>query len=334
MRVSIVGAGSFGTAIAQTLSSYTDQVFIFGRNVALLRSINEDHVNPSYHPFRKLNPNIRAFNLSRHAVKLKESDLIVLSIPSGATRAVTHAVKDCLQGKMIVSTAKGIECPSLSTMSQVIKDEAGDVQIASFSGATFADELIQGAFSCATLGMDQHADRELVLEVFNAPNLVLDKSSDVQGVELCGILKNVYAIATGIFDSTVTGNNEHYGFLSLCFKEMSQILVKVSSDPDLAQKFCAHGDLHLTANVDKSRNRILGFIVGKMSITPKDIKSNAVFEGVNAARALRRKSELAEVGTPIISFVNACLDDPERVREYVKELIQVYSKSMPVADIP
>jgi glycerol-3-phosphate dehydrogenase (NAD(P)+) len=182
--------------------------------------------------------------------------------------------------------------------------------------------------------MDNAVDRELVLEAFNAQNLTLDMSNDVQGVELCGILKNVYAIATGIFDSTVTGNNQHYGFLSLCFKEMSHILAKVSSDPNLPQKFCAHGDLHLTANVDKSRNRILGFVVGKLEITPKDVKSNVVFEGVNAARALGRKSELAEVETPLIAFVNACLEDPARVREYVKELVRANCESMPVADIP
>jgi glycerol-3-phosphate dehydrogenase (NAD(P)+) len=334
MRVSIIGAGSFGTALAQTISSRTEQVSLFGRNVELLRSVNEHHINPSYHPFIKLNANITAFDLSRQAGKLKESDLIVFSIPSGVTRDVTRALKDCLQGKMIVSTAKGIECPSLSTMSEVIKDEAGDVQTASFSGATFADELILGAFSCATLGLDQRADRELIFTAFKAPNLVLDMSNDVQGVELCGILKNVYAITTGIFDATVTGNNAHYGFLSLCFKEMSHILAKITSDPNLAQKFCAHGDLHLTANVDKSRNRILGFIVGKLGITPKDIKSNVVLEGVNAARALKRKSELAEVDTPLISFVNACLDDPARVRDYVKVLIQANSESMPRADLP
>jgi glycerol-3-phosphate dehydrogenase (NAD(P)+) len=334
MRVSIIGAGSFGTALAQTISSYTDEVSLFGRNVELLRSINANHVNPSYHPFTKLNNNIRAFDLSRHAGTLKESDLVVFSIPSGATRDVTYAVKDYLQGKTIVSAAKGIECPSLSTMSEVIKDEAGDVQTASFSGATFADELMQGAFSCATLGINQRADSELIFKAFNAPNLVLDMSNDVQGVELCGILKNVYAIATGIFDATVTGNNPHYGFLSLCFKEMGQILAKISSDPNLAQKFCAHGDLHLTANVDKSRNRILGFIVGKLGITPKDIRSNVVLEGVHAARALKRKSELAEVDTPLITFVNACLDDPARVRDYVKMLIQATSESIPKADLP
>jgi len=322
MKISIIGAGSFGTAIAQTVSYCDSDIFLFGRNDEALKSINKYHINPRYHPLATLNTNIKALDLTRDPHLLQESDLIIFSIPSGATREVARTISDYLHGKTIVSAAKGIDCPSLRTMSQVITDETSDVMVSSFSGATFADELIQGAFSCATLGINADTNKKMILDAFSAPNLSLDISNDVEGVEMCGVLKNVYAIAVGIFDSVVTGDNQHYGFLSLCFKEMAHILHKASSDPYLSYKFCAHGDLHLTANVDKSRNRILGFLIGKLGVAPQEVQSKIVVEGVKSARALKKRTEQLGVDTPIISFVNACLDSPTRAREYVANLLE------------
>lgn len=327
MRVSVIGAGSFGTALAQLVSSSASEVLLFGRDNDVLRSINRHHVNQKYHPFIHLNPNIKALHISKETRPLRDSDLVFFSVPSGVTRQVTRALSHYLEGATIISTAKGVECPSLHTMSKVITDETNDTRTSSFSGATFADELIEGAISCATLGINEETNQNVIADALNAPYLLLDTSHDVEGVELCGVLKNIYAIATGIFDATVTGNNQHYAFLSLCFKEMGRFLDKASTDQNLIRKFCAHGDLHLTANVDKSRNRILGFIVGKLLITPKNVTSNAVFEGVKSAKALRKKSDALGLETPIISFVNSCFDDPTRVREYVKELLYIYSSS-------
>lgn len=322
MKVSVIGAGSFGTAIAQVISTNASEVLLFGRDRDVLHSINAHRVNPKYHPFVKLNSNVRAFDVARDSQHLQESDLVVFSVPSGATRQVSRSVKKHLKDKVIVSAAKGAEFPAICTMSRVISQETGNDTIFSFSGPTFADELIQGFFSCATLGIDDKEYMDSVVRLLRTPSLILDFSHDVEGVEWSGILKNVYAIAAGIFDSTIAGNNEHYGFLSLCYKEMKRILDAVSSDKDLANKFCAFGDLNLTANVDKSRNRIFGFIVGKLWVTPGDIRSDVVVEGVKAAEALKTKCEALGVDAPIVNFVNSCLDDPKRVRWNIQELIR------------
>jgi glycerol-3-phosphate dehydrogenase (NAD(P)+) len=321
MRASIIGAGSFGTAIAQVISTNASEVLLFGRDTEVLRSINSHHVNPKYHPFVKLNTNVRAFDLARDSQRLQESDVVIFSTPSGATRQVSRSVNKYLKDQLIISTAKGVELPSRSTMSRVINQETGNHRIFSFSGPTLADELIHGFFSCATLGIDQEEHMDAVTKLLPTPNFILDFSHDVEGVEWCGILKNVYAIATGIFDSTIAGNNEHYGFLSLCYKEMKRILDALSSDNDLASKFCAFGDLNLTANVDKSRNRIFGFIAGKLWVTPGDIRSDVVVEGAKAAEASRITCDALGVDAPIVSFVNSCLDSPERIRENLHELI-------------
>ena len=154
----MVGAGSFGTAIAQTISSSVSEVFLFGRDTDVLRSINMHRINQRYHPFIHLKPNIRALHISKDTRLLRDSDLVIFSVPSGVTRQVTHALSHYLEGATVISTAKGVEYPSMFTMSKVITDETIDVSASSFSGATFADELIQEAFSCGTLGIDKKSN--------------------------------------------------------------------------------------------------------------------------------------------------------------------------------
>jgi glycerol-3-phosphate dehydrogenase (NAD(P)+) len=102
---------------------------------------------------------------------------------------------------------------------------------------------------------------------------------------------------------------------------MKRTLDAVSSDKNLAEKFCAFGDLNLTANVDKSRNRIFGFIVGKLRVTPAGIRSDVMIEGAKAAEALKTKCDALGVDAPIVSFVNLCLDNPTRVGGNIRELI-------------
>jgi glycerol-3-phosphate dehydrogenase (NAD(P)+) len=320
-KAAIIGPGSFGTALAQAISSYVSNVYLFGRNEGIINSINEHHINRKYFPRTKLNSNITALNLSVDCDVLETTDLVIFSVPSGVTREVAKFLRACCKGNLIVSAAKGIEYPSLNLMSEVIRAETGNKRVSSLSGATFADELMRGFCSGATFGINEQACKDVFLDVFRRPNFLLDFSDDVQGVELCGVLKNVYAIATGIFDSVLTSNNEHYAFLTLCFKEMRRVLQEFSSDQELTHKFCAFGDLNLTANVDKSRNRTLGLLVGKLLISAQETGSSIVFEGLSSVQALQKKCSLSHLETPIIDFVNAALQDPSCAQSQINEIL-------------
>ena len=320
MRAAIIGPGSFGTALAQAISRNISDVYLFGRNEGIISSINEHHINHKYYPSTELNPNIAALNLSADCDALETTDLVVFSVPSGATREVAKYLRAYLKGNLIVSAAKGIEYPSLNLMSEVIRTETGNKRVSSLSGATFADELMRGFCSGATFGINDRACKETFLEVFRRPNFLLDFSDDVQGVELCGVLKNVYAIATGIFDSVLTSNNEHYAFMTLCFKEMRRVLQAFSNDQELTHKFCAFGDFNLTANVDKSRNRTLGLLTGRLLISAQETGSSIVFEGLSSVRALKEKCSLSHLDTPIIDFVNAALQDPSCAQSQINEI--------------
>jgi len=324
----IIGPGSFGTALAQTISRNVSEVYLLGRNERIVGSVNERHVNPEYYPQTELSPNITALNIAADGDKLEACDVIIFSVPSGVTREVAHLLRAHLKRSLIVSCAKGIEFPSLHLMSEIIKAETGNNAVSSFSGATFAHELIRGFGSGATLGINDHASKETLLDVFKPPSFLLDFSDDVQGVELCGVLKNVYAIATGIFDSVLTSHNEHYAFLTLCFKELQRVAQKFTKDQELPSKFCGFGDLNLTANVDKSRNRTLGLFIGKLLIGANATHSSVVFEGINSVRALKRKCSLSHLEAPIIDFVDAVLRDPASARHQINEVFsEIANKS-------
>ena len=321
-KAAVVGPGSFGTALAQAVSRNISEVYLFGRNEGIINSINEHHINRKYYPLMHLKPNITALNLL-DCDALETTDLVIFSVPSGVTREVAKYLRAYLKRTVIISAAKGIEYPSLNLMSEVIQAETGNKTISSLSGATFADELMRGFCSGATFGINEHACKKTFLDVFRRPNFLLDFSDDVQGVELCGVLKNVYAIATGIFDSVLTSNNEHYAFLTLCFKEMRRVLQEFSNDQELTHKFCAFGDLNLTANVDKSRNRTLGLLIGRLLISAQETGSSIVFEGLSSVRALKEKCSRSHVDTPIIDFVNAALQDPSCAQSQILSLIHI-----------
>lgn len=318
MNVSVIGPGSFGTALAQVISGNADEIYLFGRDKSIIDSINQKNINNVYHPLVKLNENIKAFKMSENQ-KIEDSDLVIFCVPSGSTRIVAKDLKESLHDKILISTAKGIEYPSSKYMSQVIGEETNNDTVFSISGPTFADELIKNVLSGITLGIDKKDYENKVIRLFKSPSILLDYSDDVEGVELCSILKNIYATAMGVFDTYFQDPNEHHALLNLCFKEMKYILKK-SGHHHLSDHFCAYGDLNLTANTDKSRNRTLGLMLGKN--IKLDPKSTVTLESIKSVKAVKKKTNKLKSETPIVNFVESVFDEKVRIRIAINQLIQ------------
>lgn len=223
---------------------------------------------------------------------------------------------------MIISTAKGIEYPSLNTMTQAIKKVTSNKSVYCFSGPTFADELIMGYLSGFTVGANDKEGRDMISDLLSSPNILCDFSDDIEGVELCGVLKNVYSISVGIFDSFSHSNNEHYTFLNLCFKEMKNIVDEVAKDKDLIHKFCCFGDFNLTTNTDKSRNRTLGLMVGKGLLKLNEFNPSIIFEGMKSVKAIRKKSNQLGLDTPIVNFAHAALNKKGNIKVDIHKLLE------------
>ncbi len=320
MKVSVIGMGSFGTTIAQLISNNAEDVMLFGRNIETINSINKGHHNNIYHPLIRLNSNIKAYSIFTDRKMIGEADLVAFCVPSGAVRDTARCLNPYLKNNIIISTAKGIEYPSLNFMTQIIREETANDNVFSLSGPTFSDEMIRKAISGITLGINNNKYKKDIFDALKATNLLIDCTKDVNGVELCGVLKNVYAVAMGIVDSYFYAYNEHYVFLNLCFKEMNHILIN-RGHHNILDKFCAFGDFNLTTNADKSRNRTLGLMIGK-NISLNIAQSTVTFESSKSIKAIKHMSEIYDLDTPIINFVDSAFNAPEAVRNQIGLLIK------------
>ncbi|MCC7554879.1 MAG: NAD(P)-binding domain-containing protein [Methanoculleus marisnigri] len=318
--VGVIGAGSMGTAVAQSISRRVGEVIVFGRRQEIVDSINTDNCNKRYFPGLRLNPNIHA-RLMGDRQGLADCEAVIIAVPSSEVRFIVNATHDELTGKFLVTVAKGLEYPSLKTMSEIIRDETGNPDIACFSGPTFADEVAYGHIAGATIGAGGDPSlRATISNLFG--EFILDFSDDIRAVELCGVLKNVYAIGTGMWDSVYGNHNEHYTFLNMCYKEMCIFLRAISRDKGIFTKFCCFGDFNLTANVDKSRNRTLGLMVGKKIVKTPYLESGVTFEGSRSVKGIIELAENHSIDMPIARFVYDVLSGNNNVRESVDGVIR------------
>ena len=317
MEVSIIGAGSFGTALAQMISRNVDKVTIIARDPEVVSSINNFHENPKYHPGVKLNENIKAELIQRARDVIKSSEFIFISVPSGNVRSVVKEFSQELKDKFIISGSKGIEYPSLKTMTEIITEETNSEQVFSISGPTFAVELIRGIPSGLTVGAPKVYWND-IKELLESPTVFLDYSEKVKGVELCGILKNIYAVGMGIFENYILGDNDMYLFLTISFKEMARVLRHFEYE-ELLTKFCGVGDFLLTTSSNKSRNKTLGLMLGKKMVLSED--SSATIESLKSIKAIRVLT--SEIDLPVLDLVLNIIKNPHLGSIYIKEFQRI-----------
>lgn len=318
-KVGIIGAGSMGTALAQSISNRVGEIVIYGRRQEVVDSINSDRCNRDYFPSLQLNPNIHA-RLISDRLDITDCEAIIIAVPSSEVRSIANTIGDELADTILIAISKGLEYPSLKTMSELIFEESKNPNIACFSGPNFADEIAYGHVAGATIGTDNSSLRAMMSDLFG--RFILDFSDDVRAVELCGVLKNVYAIGTGMWDSVYSNYNEHYTFLNMCYKEMCAFLKVISHDRDIFTKFCCFGDFNLTANVDKSRNRTLGLMVGKNIIKTPYLDSSVTFEGSKSVKGVVDLADKYSVNMPIANFVYDVLCGNNSIRKTADFLIK------------
>ena len=318
-KVGIIGAGSMGTALAQSISTRVEEVTLYGRRQEVVDSVNHDRCNKSYFPGLRLNPNIHAKSIS-NSLDLADCEAIIITTPSSEVRSVVSIIRDELADTILITVAKGLEYPSLKTMSDIILEESKNPDIVSFSGPNFSDEIAYGHIAGATVGTADTSLRATMSDLFGS--FILDFSDDVRAVELCGVLKNVYAIGTGMWDSVYSNYNEHYTFLNMCYKEMCSFLNVISRDKNIFTKFCCFGDFNLTANVDKSRNRTLGLMIGKNIVKTPYLDSGVTFEGSKSVKGIIELADKHNIDMPIAKFVYDVLSGNNNIRKIADFLIK------------
>ncbi|WP_458454251.1 NAD(P)H-dependent glycerol-3-phosphate dehydrogenase [Methanobrevibacter sp.] len=299
MNVGVIGAGSLGTAISQIMSENVDEVLLHVRKQELCDDINTKGYNTQYYPNQKLKENIKA---TLELNDLKKCDIIFLAIPSSAFRTTLKDLKEVIDNDtIIVTTAKGIEYPSLKTMGDLIS-EYFDENYVALSGPNFASEIMLNQPTVTNIASRNPEYSKKVKEVLSTKQFKVRIIDDIKGIELCGVLKNINAIANGICEGMNINENARYSILTRGFIDTIRIIESFGGDANTAHEYCGFGDLILTSTSSESRNHTLGILYGQRLIID-EAASGIVFEGKNSIKAVKDICDNNDIHSDIVKFV-------------------------------
>lgn len=324
MKTAVIGAGSWGTAIASLLADKGVEVRLWSYEPEVALGINNDRKNPIFLKDYSLSKNISATNNIREAVK--DQDIVIMVAPSHVYRKVLESAATALKkGVIIVSATKGVENESLLLMSDVTKEvipEETEHRFAVFSGPTFAKEIIERQPSAATVASEDEKTAKEIIDLLTTDYLRLYLNDDITGVQIGGAIKNIIAIASGIADGMGLGLNSRAALITRGSAEMMRLAIKMGADPKTLSGLAGIGDLILTATGPLSRNRTLGLRLGKGEKLDEILSSaNSVAEGVKTTRSVYNLAKRHDVEMPITGAVYQVLYEDIPSAEALKKLM-------------
>ena len=323
----MVGAGSWGTALANLLAGKGEQVVMWAYEKEVVEEINRRHRNDLFLPEAPLHASIRATGDLREAVA--GAEVIVSAAPSHAVRAVMGAAaKHVRRGVLIVSASKGLEAAGLKRMTEVLHEVVpGHEAIVALSGPTFAREVYEGQPTAAAAAGPAEATAR-TQQVMSSSSFRVYTNDDPIGVELGGALKNVVAIAAGILEGLGMGSNPRAALLTRGLAEIARLGVAMGAKPMTFAGLAGMGDLVLTATGPLSRNRSLGVELAKgASLEAIQARRLSVAEGVGTAKAAVALSASMGIEMPIAREVARVLFEGKPARQAILELMERTLKS-------
>jgi glycerol-3-phosphate dehydrogenase (NAD(P)+) len=300
--VTVLGSGSWGTALAIQLARAGHDVRLWARNADLAASLGETRQNATYLPGIPLPE--RVSPTADLGAACAGSEMVVFVCPSAGVRAMATAIREHVgQRPLVVSAAKGVEQDSMLTMSAVLDQVLGDrpgPSAAVLSGPSFAHEVAKGMPTAVTAAARDLEVAERVQRLFTGPTFRVYTSTDVIGVEIGGAVKNVIAVAAGVSDGLGFGTNARAALITRGLAEISRLANRLGADRLTLAGLSGLGDLVLTCTGDLSRNRTVGLRLGRgeqLSSIVAGMKE--VAEGVRNTRSVRDLARSVEVEMPI-----------------------------------
>ncbi|MBX2857424.1 MAG: NAD(P)H-dependent glycerol-3-phosphate dehydrogenase [Cellvibrionaceae bacterium] len=319
--VSVLGGGSFGTAIANIIAANGHKTFLWMRDKIRAKKCQKLRENPEYLPGYKLHDGVTVTSDIVSCTRV--SDIVAISVPSSSFREVTRlAAAHVRENTMVVSTTKGIEAEGFLLMSQILEQELNKVRIGVLSGPNFATEIIRSQYTGSVVASDDEQMLECVQRVFSSSTFRVYSNRDRYGVELAGALKNIYAIVTGIASALGCGSNTTAMLLTRSLAEMSRLARNLGANPMTFLGLAGMGDLVLTCTSNLSRNYRVGFALGKGEKLEDILEQlGQVAEGVNTLSIVKRKSDELGVYMPLVSGLHSILYEGRNIAEIVEGLM-------------
>jgi glycerol-3-phosphate dehydrogenase (NAD(P)+) len=321
-KIAILGAGSWGTALAIHLGRAGHDVRLWARDEALVRGICDKHTNPRYLSGPLIPDTVLPTADARRA--LDGAGTVVFAVPSHVMRAVVRSMRAAVPSSaVIVSAAKGLEAESLCRMSRVIGEELGDdVPVVVLSGPSFAAEVARGLPTAILAASHDARAAAHIQECFRGPSFRLYGSDDVPGVEIGGALKNVIAIAAGVVEGLCLGHNSMAALITRGLVEISRLAGAEGGRRETLAGLSGLGDLVLTCTGDLSRNRHVGIELGRGRALPEILSGmRMVAEGVRTTGAALALGTRHGIELPIAAEMSAVLEGRRSPAEAVEILM-------------
>ena len=321
-KIGVLGAGTWGIALARVLSLAGHGVTVWS---ALEREIDEFSAT-------RLHPNLPNMTIPAEIAFTKDirqavqgQDLIVFAVPSPFVRATARAACPYLpDGQIIVDVAKGIEADTLLTMTGIIESElpGKNARLVALSGPTHAEEVARDLPTTIVSASADEAAARFVQDVFHGTCMRVYTNDDVLGVELCGAMKNIIALASGISSGLGFGDNTKAALITRGMAEISRLGTAMGCNKDTFSGLAGIGDLIVTATSIHSRNNRCGMLLGQ-GLTPQEAVAQVgmVVEGINALPAAMRLQQHYGVEMPIVSAVNAIVNQGASAAVMVEQLM-------------
>ena len=320
-KAGVLGAGSWGTALALLLDKNGHDVTVWSIDQAEVEMLDREREHKSKLPGVKLPQTMKFTNEIREAIT--DRDFMVLAVPSPFTRATAKKMAPFVkEGQKIVNVAKGIEESTLMTLSEQIEQEIPQADVAVLSGPSHAEEVGRCLPTTCVVGAHTKETAEYLQKMFMNEVFRVYTSPDILEIELGGSLKNVIALAAGIADGLGYGDNTKAALITRGIAEIARLGVKMGGKIESFTGLTGIGDLIVTCASVHSRNRRAGYLIGQGRTMQQAMDEvQMVVEGVYSTKAAVKLAQKYEVQMPIIEQVNAVLFEGKSAAEAVKELM-------------
>lgn len=326
MRLTVAGAGAWGTALAITFCA-RHHTTLWARDAHAARRLATIRENQRYLPGCRLP---EALNIEADfSAAIAETDLLILAVPLAGLRPLLRRLRDLHYAGPLLWVCKGLESETACLPHQIVNEElagtgaSGDGRYGVLSGPSFAQEVARGLPTALTLAANTLAFAQQTAAALHSPHLRIYANSDLTGAEVGGAVKNVIAIAAGISDGLGFGHNARAALITRGLAEIARLGMALGGQPETFMGLTGMGDLLLTCTGDLSRNRRVGLALAAGKKLPEILADlGHVAEGVNTAQALIRLAERLAVEMPITQAVDAILNHDKSAVDTVAQLLQ------------
>lgn len=320
-KIGILGAGSWGTALAILLHDNGHEVHVWSINEKEVEMLQQTRRHESKLPGVEIPEGI--YFTTDMKETMSDKDICVLAVPSPFIRSTCQKMKEYVRaGQIIVNVAKGIEESTLYTLTDIIEEEMPYADACVLSGPSHAEEVSRRLPTTCVVSARTRKTAEYIQSVFVSPVFRVYISPDMLGIELGGALKNVIALAAGTADGLGYGDNTKAALITRGIAEIARLGIKMGGKPETFYGLTGIGDLIVTCASVHSRNRKAGYLMGKgytMEAAMDEVKM--VVEGVYSAKAALALAKKYQVEMPIVEQVNKVLFEKKNAEEAVKELM-------------